>query len=86
VTNNITNLSMESCLLKKAHAKLLWPLRRIHEWYYLACVCGLQFIERRVPEAVFKSPSIDPNIELFEIHTIYQLRMLGITMMTIFWT
>jgi hypothetical protein len=30
----IMNLSMESRLL--------------HEWYYLACVCGLQFIEGRI--------------------------------------
>jgi hypothetical protein len=44
----------------------------------------LQFIEGRVPEAVFKSQSFDLNIELFELHTIYQLRMLDITMMTVF--
>jgi hypothetical protein len=69
---------------KQSHAKLLWPLRRLHEWYYLACVCGLQFIEGRVPEAVFKSRSIDPNIKLFELDTIYQLKMLNFTMMTIF--
>jgi hypothetical protein len=39
---------------KQAHAKLMWPLRRIRKWYYLACVCGLQFIKGRVPEVVFK--------------------------------
>jgi hypothetical protein len=42
-------------IAKQAHAKLLWPMRRLHEWYYLACVCGLQFIEGHVPGAVFKS-------------------------------
>jgi hypothetical protein len=71
---------------KQGHAKLLWPLRRLHKWYYLVCVCGLQFIEGHVPEAVFKSKRFDPNIELFELHTIYQLRMLDITMMTVFCT
>jgi hypothetical protein len=71
---------------KQAHAKLLWPMRRLHEWYYLACVCGLQFIEGRVPKAVFKSQSFNLNIELFELHTIYQLRMLGITKIIVFCT
>jgi hypothetical protein len=66
------------------HTNLMWPLRRLHEWYYLACVCGLQFIKGRIPEAIFKSQSFDLNIELFELHTIYQLRMLKITMMTVF--
>jgi hypothetical protein len=40
---------------KHVHAKLMWPLRRLHEWYYLACVCGLQFIKGCIPEVVFKS-------------------------------
>jgi hypothetical protein len=55
----------KSLVIKQAHAKLLWPLRRLHEWYYLTCVCGLQFIEGHVLEAVFKSQSFDLNIELF---------------------
>jgi hypothetical protein len=61
-------------------------MRRLHEWYYLACVCGLQFIKGRIPEAVFKSQSFDLNIEMFELHTIYRLRMLDITMMTVMCT
>jgi hypothetical protein len=40
---------------KPVHAKLMWPLKRLHMWYYLTCVCGLQFIEGRIPEAIFKS-------------------------------
>jgi hypothetical protein len=60
-------------------------MRRLHEWYYLPCVCGLQFIESCVPEKL-KSQSFDLNIELFEIHTVYQLRMLDIIMMTVFHT
>jgi hypothetical protein len=34
----------------------------------------------------FKSQSFDLNIELFELHTIYRLGMLNITMMTIMCT
>jgi hypothetical protein len=75
----------KSLVIKQAHAKLLWPLRRLHEWYYLTCVCGLQFIEGHILEAVFKSQSFDLNIELFKLHTIYQLRMLDITIMTVFY-
>jgi hypothetical protein len=26
---------------KQVNAKLMWPLRKLHEWYYLTCVCGL---------------------------------------------
>jgi hypothetical protein len=48
------------------------------------CVCGLQFIECRIPKAVFKSQSLDLNVELFELHTIYRLIMLDISMMIIF--
>jgi hypothetical protein len=71
---------------KQPHTKLPWTMRRLHEWYYVACVCGLQFIEGHIPEAVFKSQSFDLNVELFELHTIYQLKMLDITMMTVFCT
>jgi hypothetical protein len=39
---------------KQVHANLMSPLRRLHKWYYLACVCGLQFIEGCIPEADFK--------------------------------
>jgi hypothetical protein len=64
----------------------MWPLRRLHEWYYLACVCGLQFIEGCIPEAVFMSQSFDINIKMFELQTIYRLRMLNITTMTVMCT
>jgi hypothetical protein len=64
----------------------MWPMRRLHEWYYLACVCGLHFIECRIHEEVLKSRSFDLNIEMFELHTIYRLGMLEITMMTVMCT
>jgi hypothetical protein len=62
---------------KQTYAKLLWPMWRLHEWYFLACVCGLQFIKGHVPKAVFNSQSFDLNIELFELHTIYRLRTIN---------
>jgi hypothetical protein len=71
---------------KQVHAKFMWPMMRLDEWYYLACVCGLQFIEGHITEAVFKSRSVDPNIEMFELHTIYRLRMLDFSMMTVMCT
>jgi hypothetical protein len=74
----------KSLVTKQNHTKLLWPMRMLHKWYYIACVCDLQYIKGCVPEAVFKSRSFDVNIELFELYIIYQLRMLNITMMTIF--
>jgi hypothetical protein len=58
---------------KQVHAKLMWSLRRLHEWYYLECVCGLQFIKGCIPKVVFKSQSFDFNIKLFELHTINRL-------------
>jgi hypothetical protein len=61
-------------------------MRRLHEWYYLACLCGLQFIKGRILEVVFKSRSFDLNIEMFELHTIYRLRMVDVTMMTVMCT
>jgi hypothetical protein len=56
---------------KQVHTKFMWPMRTLHEWYYLACVCGMQFIKGRIHEEVFKSQSFDLNIKLYEVHTIY---------------
>jgi hypothetical protein len=61
----------KTLVTKQAHTKLVWPMRRLHERYYLTCMCVLQFIEGRVPEAIFKSQNFDLNVELFELHTIY---------------
>jgi hypothetical protein len=47
---------------KQVYAKLMWPSRRLHKWYYLACVCGSQFSKCCIPKAVFKSRSFDINI------------------------
>jgi hypothetical protein len=69
---------------KQVHAKLLWPVKKFHEWYYLACVYGLNFIEAHILGDIFKTSDFELNVELYELHTIYHLRMLNITMMTIF--
>jgi hypothetical protein len=58
-------------------------MRRLHESYYLACICGLQFIEGRILETIFKSQNFILNVEL---QTIYRLRMLDISMMIVFYT
>jgi hypothetical protein len=71
-------------IAKQAHTKLSWTMRRLHKWYHLACVCGLQFIECHIPKIVFKSQSFDINVKLFKLHTIFGLKMVDITMMTIF--
>jgi hypothetical protein len=75
-----------SLVTKQVHVKFMWPMWRLHELYYLACVRGLQFIEGRIYEEVFKSRSFDLNIEMFELHTIYRLGMLNIAMMTVMCT
>jgi hypothetical protein len=69
---------------KQVHAKLPWPMKKIHEWYYLACVYGLNFIEAHIPEDIFKTSDFELNVELYELHTIYHLRMLHITMIIVF--
>jgi hypothetical protein len=61
-------------------------MTRLHEWYYDACVYGLQFIKSCIPEAVSKNQCFDLNVKLFELHTIYRLRMLDITIMKVFCT
>jgi hypothetical protein len=32
---------------KHVHRKLSWTMQKLHEWYYLACVYGLNFIEAK---------------------------------------
>jgi hypothetical protein len=29
----------KTLVTKQAHTKLSWPMRRLHKWYYLVCVC-----------------------------------------------
>jgi hypothetical protein len=68
---------------KHVHQKLPWTMQKLHEWYYLACVEGLNFIEAKIPGDIFSTSSFELNVKLAELHTIYHLQMLDITMMTI---
>jgi hypothetical protein len=65
------------------HLKLLWIMQKLHEWYYLACVYGLNFIEAKIPGDIFNTLGFDLNVEPAELHTIYHLQMLNIAMMTV---
>jgi hypothetical protein len=68
---------------KHVHLKLSWIVQKFHEWYYLACVYGLNFIEAKIPRDILNTLDFDLNVELAELHTIYHLQMLDITMMTV---
>jgi hypothetical protein len=68
---------------KHVHLKLPWMMQKLYQWYYLACVCGLNFIEAKIPVDIFNTSSFELNVELAELHTIYHLQMLDITMMTV---
>jgi hypothetical protein len=68
---------------KHIHLKLPWIMQKIHEWYYLSCVYGLNFIEAKIPGDIFNTLDFDLPVKLAELHTIFHLQMLDITMMTI---
>jgi hypothetical protein len=68
---------------KYVHLKLSWIMQKLHEWYYLACVYGLNFIEAKMPGDIFSTSSFDLNAKLAELHTIYHLQMLDTTMMIV---
>jgi hypothetical protein len=70
-------------VLKHVHLKLQWIMQKLHEWYYLACVYGLNFIEAKIVGDIFNTSSFDLNVKHAELHTIYRLQMLNITMMTV---
>jgi hypothetical protein len=56
-------------------------MQKLREWYYLARVYELNFIEAKIPGNIFNTSSFDLNVKLVELHTIYRLQMLNITMM-----
>jgi hypothetical protein len=68
---------------KHVHPKLPWTMPKLHGWYYFACVCGLNFIEAKIPGDIFNTSSFELNVKLAKLHTIYRLQMLDITMMTV---
>jgi hypothetical protein len=68
---------------KQVHVKLSWIKQKFHEWYYLACVYGLNFIEAKIPGDIFNTLDFDLHVKLDELHSIFHLIILDITMMTI---
>jgi hypothetical protein len=68
---------------KHVHRKLPWIMQTLHEWYYLSCVYGLNFIEAKIPGDIFNTSSFELNVDLAKLHTIYCLQMLNINMMTV---
>jgi hypothetical protein len=68
---------------KHVHLKCLWIMWKFHEWCYLACFYGLNFVEAKIPRDIFKTLDFDLNVELAELHTIYHFQMLDITMIIV---
>jgi hypothetical protein len=58
-------------------------MQKLHEWYYLSCVYGLNFIEVKIPGGIFNTSCFELTVKLAKLHTIYRLQMLDITMMTV---
>jgi hypothetical protein len=71
----------ESLVPKHVHLKCLWIMQKFRESYYLACVYGLNFVEAKIPRVIFNNLDFDLNVKLAELHSIYRLQMLDITMM-----
>jgi hypothetical protein len=68
---------------KHVHLKLPWIMQKFHEWYFLVCVYGLNFVKAKIPGDIFNTLYLDLNVKLAELHTIYRLQMLDITMMMV---
>jgi hypothetical protein len=68
---------------KHVHLKFLWIMQKLHEWYFLACAYGLNFIEAKIPGDIFNTLDSDLNVKPAKLHTIYRLEMLDITMITV---
>jgi hypothetical protein len=58
-------------------------MQKFHEWYYLSFVYGLNFVEAKITGDIFNTLDFDLNFKLAELHTIYHLQMLDVTMMTV---
>jgi hypothetical protein len=68
---------------KHIYLKFLWIMQKFHEWYFLACVYELNFVEAKIHGDIFNTLDFDLNVELVLLHTIFHLQMLDITMMTV---
>jgi hypothetical protein len=54
----------------------------MQEWYFLACQYGLTHIEGTIPREIFKlHDGFKLHVGFEELHTIFHLQMLDVTMM-----
>jgi hypothetical protein len=59
----------KSLVPKQVHVKLPFIMMRFHEWYYLTCIYGLNFIEAKILGDIFKTSDFDLHVQLAELHT-----------------
>jgi hypothetical protein len=72
-----------SLVPKQVHVKLLWSMNKLHKWYYFTSVYELNFVEAHFHGDIFMTSDFDLHVKLYELHTIYSLRMVDITTMTV---
>jgi hypothetical protein len=68
---------------KQVYVKLSWIMGKFHKWYYLACVYGSILLKLKIFGHIFKTLDFDLHVKIIELHTIYHLKMLDITMMIV---
>jgi hypothetical protein len=73
----------KSLIPKHVHLKFSWAMQKIHERYDLAYLYGLNFIEFKIPVDILNIIDFDLHVELVGLHTIFHLKMLDVTMMSI---
>jgi hypothetical protein len=73
----------KSLVPKYVHLKFLCIIQKFHEWYFLTCVYGLNFVKANIPGDIFNTLDFDLNVELAKLHTIFRLQIPDITMMTV---
>jgi hypothetical protein len=62
----------KSLVPKQIHVKLLWPMKKLHEWYYFACVYEMNFVEAHFHGDIFMTLDFDLHVKLYELHAIYR--------------
>jgi hypothetical protein len=74
-----------SLVPKQVHVNFPFIMMKFHEWYYLACVYGLNFIDAKFPRDIYKTSDFNLYVGLAELHTIYHLKIPDVTMMTVWY-
>jgi hypothetical protein len=57
-------------------------MQKLHEWYFLACVYGLNFIEAKIPGDIFNTLDFDLNVKLVKLY--YDNRLVHVSVINIF--